>query len=552
MHRTLTLAILLATALAGPVSGQAKPLRYDVSPGGRRVFLRSTRTDMQVRAGEKSSRRVTEVSARREVLVVETTDDPPEMRLVTLETPTGERLIAYEEDGQDRLGEIPEARRLRPMPPLLAAHRRDLTGRPVEAQPPPQEPMQAIDRAIAELRYLPPEPVGPDTPRTREMNLGIARLQLTTRQVEAKEAGGTPAVVLQTTGRLAFTGDVADRITVSKLEARSAWAADGTGMLSQRGTLVLDEKAGQATQHLTRTWEERLQETGRLAPAALTKAKENLETLEKAMADARAGNLDAAVQTLQTYLEANPDSTWTPAVRSLHAALAQRRLVAQPVKPARLRLMLRDLQTGRDRAGASGNRERMAQIDRALRQIVGVNAKQILMDAADPDPIIRDLAAFALAFLDDTQTPERLRALADDASSQVRGTALVSLAIRGEGPDRDLLLARLEDEDPRVRGAAALLAERSYTRGDAAVAAILPLLFPSLSADLPWARSNAASAIARLAPKGSAQAVRAILEAYGKESEDRLKQLYRAALKELTGVDANDIGPYQKWLQEKG
>ena len=188
MHRTLTLAILLATALAGPVSGQAKPLRYDVSPGGRRVFLRSTRTDMQVRAGEKTSRRVTEVSARREVLVVETTDDPPEMRLVTLETPTGERLIAYEEDGQDRLGEIPEARRIRPMPPLLAAHRRDLTGRPVEAQPPPQEPMQAIDRAIAELRYLPPEPVGPDTPRTREMNLGIARLQLTTRQVEAKEA----------------------------------------------------------------------------------------------------------------------------------------------------------------------------------------------------------------------------------------------------------------------------------------------------------------------------------------------------------------------------
>jgi len=507
---------------------------------------------MQVRAGEKTSRRVTEVSARREVLVVEATDDPPEMRIVTLETPTGERLVAYEEDGQDRLGEIPEAKRLRPMPPLLAAHRRDLTGRPVETPPPPQKPMQAIDRAIAELQYLPPGPVGPDAPLTREVNLGIARLQTTTRQVEAKEAGGTPAVVLQTTARLAFTGDFADSIAVSKLEARSAWAADGSGMLSQRGTLVLDEKAGQATQHLVRTWEDRLQETGRLAPAALAKARQNLETLEKAMADARAGNLDAAVQTLQTYLEANPDGTWTPAVRSLHAALAQRRLVAQPVKPARLRLMLRDLQTTRDRAGASGNRERAAQIDAALRQIASVNAKQVLMDAADPDPIIRDLATFALAFLDDAQTPQRLRALANDASSQVRGTALVSLAIRGEGLERDRLLARLGDEDPRVRGAAALLAQRSYKRGDEAVAAILPLLFPCLSADLPWARSNAALAIARLAPKGSAKAVRAILEAHEKESEDRLKQLYRTALKELTGVEARDIGPYQKWLQEKG
>ncbi len=553
MRRTLTLALVLATAVAAPVLAQADPLRYDVSPGVRRVFDRNTRTDVQVRSGEQTSRRVTEVSARREMLVVETQDDPPQMRVVTLETPSGERLVAYEENGEDRLGRIPEARRFRPMPPLLAAHRRDLTGRALETPPAPQDAMGAIDRAIAELRYLPRKPVGPDSPVTREVDLGAARLQLTTASVPGGAGGdGPPAVVFQTTGRLTFGGEFADRIRVTRLEARTAWARDGSGLLSQRGTLVLDEKAGEAAQHLTRTWEERLQESRRLAPAALAKAKKSLETLEKAMADARAGNLDAAVSTLQAYLDANPEGTWTAAVRSLHASLAQRRLVTEPVKPARLRLMLRDLQTSRDRAGASGKRDALAQIDATLRQVTGVNAKQILMDATDPDPIVRDLAAFALAFLDGPQVSERLRALTEDPSGQVRGTALVSLAIRGDPLDRDPLLERLKDEEPRVRGAAALLAGRIYIRGDANAEAILPALLDALKAELPWTRTNAASAVATLAPKGAAPAVRALIEAHQKESEDRLKQLYLAVMKELTGVEADTAEPFRTWLKDQG
>jgi len=554
MHRTLTLIPVLAAAgaLAAPVLGQADPLQFKVPAGTRRVFQRTARTDVEVRAGENTSRRVMEVSARREILIIETKDNPPQLRRVTLETPSGERLVAYEENGKDRLSEVPEARRLRAMPPLLSAHWLDATARPIEAPPDPQQPMQAIDRAIAEFRYLPEKPVGPDTPQTRDVNLGIARLQITTQQVPAEGEGEAPAVVLQATARLTFTGDVADRITVTRLEARTAWAKDGSGLLSQRGTLVLDEKAGQATQHLTRTWEERFQETGRLAPAALAKAKENLEALEKAMADARAGNLDASVEALQAYINTNPDGTWTAAVRSLHAALAQRRLVAQPVKPARLRLMLRDLQSSRDRAGAGGDRARMAQIDAALQQIAHVNAKQILTDAADPDPIIRDLATFALAFLDDPQAADRLIAMAGDTSGQVRGTALVSLAIRGDKVGKDLLLARLGDEEARVRGAAALLAERTLQRGEENVQAILPTLLKVLSADMPWARTNAASAIANLAPKGSAPAARALVEAHQKESEDRIKPVYLAALKEVTGVDADKIEPYQAWLKEKG
>jgi len=555
MHRMLTLVLTFAAtvAVAAPAGGQAEPLRYAVTPGARRVFDRSTQTEIQVRSGEKSSRRVTAVSARRELLVVETKDDPPQMRVVSLETPSGERLVAYEENGEDQLGQVPATQRFRPMPPLLAAHRRDLTGRPLETPLQPEQPMQAIDRAIAELQYMPEKPVGPDAPVTRQLNLGVARLAVETQRLAAPAAtDGPAAVVFQTTARLTFEGDFANRITVTRLEARTAWAKDGSGLLSQRGTLVLEEKAGEATQHLTRTWEERLAETGRLAPAALAKAKANLEALEKAMADARAGNFDAAVAALQQYLDGNPDGAWAPAVRSLHAALAQQRLIGQPVKPARLRLMLRDLQTSRDRAGASGQRDRLAQIDRTLRQLARVNAKQILMDAADPDPVVRDLAAFALAFLDDTQTPERLRALIGDPSGQVRGTTLVSLAIRGDAVETDVLLKRLADEEARVRGAAALLASRIYKRGDAGAQAVLPALCDALDAELPWTRTNAASALAQLAPKDSVPVVRALAAAHEKESDDRLKQLYRAAMTQLTGVEGDSLVPYQAWLKKHG
>ncbi len=557
--RRLTLATAAVAVLAVPALGQATRLRYDVSPGMRRVFQRTTRTETVVTAGGRTRRQVTETPARRDILVVETKDDsqgdpngPAQMRIVSLETPAGRRLVVLEEDGEDRLAEVPEANRLRPMPPLLAAHWRDLTGRPTSEEPEPAQPMQVIERVVAELAYLPVDPVGPETPETRRVDLGIARATLTTRQVEKRAVGGARAVVLETEAAVAFTGEWADRISVKTLKARHAWAADGSGLLSATGTLVLDETADEADQHLKRTWETRLQEAGRLAPDALQKALANLEALEKAMADAREGNLDAAVKALKAYLEANPDGPWTPAVRNLQSALAQQKLLTQPVEPARLRLMLRDLQARRDRAGARGDRQRVAQIDQTLRQVARVNAKQILMDAVNPDPVARDLATFGLAFLDTPEAAGQLRTLAGGKSSRVRGTALVSLAIRREALEADTLLARLRDQEPRVRGAAALLAGRTLERGGARVAEFVPPLVEILEVQLPWARSNAAAALGRVAPKGSVQAVRGLVRAHEKEPEDALKQLYRAALEALTGLEAGDLEPYRKWLRGKG
>ena len=549
MRRVTWAAVVLAGAAAA-VLGQAEPMRLSVQPGSRRVYQRTTRTETTVKAGDQASRQVTEVPLRREEVVIETKADPVQMRVVTLETPAGERLIALEKDGQDQLATVPEAQRLRPMAPLLAAHWRDATGRPVGEQTKPTAPMQAIEAALSELTYLPAEAVGDGKTASHEADLGIAKVAVTTQKVEDTTVGEMPAVVLESTGTLVFTGEWADRIQVPTLSVRSAWAADGSGPLAQRGTVVIDETADKATQHLVRNWDEQLVESGRLTPDALAKAKTNLETLEKAMDDAREGKYEAAINALNAYLEANPDGTWTPAVRGLHAALARRRLVAEPVPPARLRLMLRDLQSSRDKAGAQGNTAQLAQIDMALRQIAETNSKQILLDAADPDPIVRDLAAFGLTFLENPQAVERLKILARDPSAQIRGTALVSLGIRGEKVEKDTLLKALKDEEARVRGAAAMAASRGCERGDKTVSALMPDLIANLNSDLAWTRNTTAMAIALLAPKGSPAAVRALLDAHAKEKEEPLKALYRAGLKELTGVEADSAEPYRAWLKD--
>jgi len=554
-----------AAVLAGaatPGLGQDATLRYHLPAGSRRVYQRTTRTETTVTACGQTSRQVTEVPMRREDLVIEVKTDPPQRRVVSLEVPAGERLLALEKNGQDQLATVPESQRIRAMAPLLAAHWRDPTGRPVGDTVPATAPMQAIERALSELYFLPAEPLGVDQPATRQVDLGIAKATVTTRKVEETAVGDTPATVLESKADLVFTGEWADRIAVPAMSVRSAWAADGSGLLAQRGTAVVDEKAEQATQHLVRNWDEQLVESGRLTPDTLAKAKANLDTLEKAMADAREGKYDAAITALNTYLEANPDGAWTPAVRSLHAALARHRLVAEPVPAARLRLMLRDLQTSRDQAGAQGNTAGLAQIDMTLRQVVETNAKQVLVDAADPDPIVRDLAAFGLTFLENPQGLERLRILARDPSAQIRGTALVSLGLRGEKVEKDTLLAALKDETPRVRGAAAMAAVRGCERGDATAVALLPALVETLawtrgvtpsspkSSEVAWTRNNVATAIGLLAPKGSVPAVRGLIDVHAKESEEPLKALYRAAMKELTGVEANTVEPYQAWLKE--
>jgi len=543
----------LAWLLAAPSAlGQATTLQYKVAPGQRRVYERILRTDLTVRSDKGTVRMVREVPARREDLVLETKAEPPSMRIVTLESPAGERLVGFEENGQDRLATVPEANRLRPARPRLWAYWRNLRGRPTEEQPVPKVPMQAIGRLEEAMRHLPETPVTPGQTWSREVDLGVAKAVITTRLVEQRVEGGVPAAILESTATVTFSGEFADRIRIETFTSRLAFATDGSGRLAQSGSAVIHEKAEKAEQHLVRSWQERLIATSRLAPDARAKAKSDLDHLEKALEHAQNGELDAAIGLLDAFIQANATNPWTPAIRGLHAELTQQRLLTQAVPAARLRLMLSDLQAARDQAGRKGtDSPELAQVDQTLRRVATVNIKTLLMDAADPDPIIRDLAAFGLAFVDDPQARDRLEAMTKDASGQVRGTAVIGMAVQKRAIEHEALMALLEDSDPRARGAAALLALVTVKQDDPKAAQVAAALIENLGVANRWSRSNTISGIARLAPSGSVPAVRALIDACKTEKEAQLKPAYLHALKQITGQDGADLASFEAWLAKQ-
>jgi hypothetical protein len=192
------------------------------------------------------------------------------------------------------------------------------------------------------------------------------------------------------------------------------------------------------------------------------------------------------------------------------------------------------------------------QVDQLLRQVATVNLTTLMADTTDPDPFVRDLATFGLAFVADPQATARLTELAaHDASPQVRGTAGIALAIQGKGVDLPTLASLLRDPNSRIQGAGALVAGRSIKREDPQATSVLPLLLLNLKSDNAWTRVNTAAAISVIAPGGSVAAADALIDVYKAEKEQRIAPVYLQSLKVVTGVDAKEIGPFEDWLRKQ-
>jgi hypothetical protein len=535
--------------LAQTAFGQSVTLRLKAEPGDRRLYERTVRTEMMLQSGEQSRRTVTEVPGQRRELVLETKADPPSMRVAGVDAPQGRRLLAFEENGKDRLSSVPEAERTQALPQGLFSQWRDLRGQLIEKPAKPADPGQAMDMIQAEVRFPPEQPVKQGDSWTRDLDLGPAKATLTTRFTATRTEGTRNCAILETSANVTFTGDFAARVKVEKLTSRMAWALDGSGWVTQTGSMVVVEKREKAEQRITRDFQEKLTDADRVDPAQLEKARKDFATIDKGFKEAQANDLDAALETLGAFVRENPQGPWTPAIQNIYANLSSQKLVTKPVAAPRLRLMLRDLQTGRDQASAQGNAAQINQIDQTLRQVAGVNLKTVLEDSKDPDPVVRDLAAFGLTFAQDAEAANRLLALASDESSQVRGTAVIGLAIQAKGIEQNRLLELLKDKDARVQGAAGLLATRTLKREDLRAATVIPILIEDLKSANAWTRLQMVSGLANLAPLGSVPAAKALVEGYKAEKEERLRPIYLAALKALTGVEAKDLAPYEAWMQ---
>ena len=540
-----------AAALAGQAAfAQAAPLTFKYEPGQVRLYERSVKTETQTRMGRNTRRTVNEILVQHQEQVLEAQAEPPGGRVLVIDTPGPDRLITYEENGKDLLASIPEQNRSRPLSAVLAAQRRDPRGQAADRPEKAADANQTMEILYSEIRLPPPEPLRPGDSTSRKIDMGIATATITTRYIDQRSEGLSRCAVLSTTAAVAFTGDMAKRLTVEKMTSQTTLALDGSGIVAHNGTTTLLEQAEGGEQRVTRTYQEKLVRSEILPAPQQEKVKADMARLDKTFDQIKGKDLDGALAALEKLIQENPQPTWTSALQSLHAAVMQQRLLTQPVPPARLQAILQDFKNNRDRMAAQGHPQ-VAQIDQLIRQVTTVNLKTLLEQAVDPDPINRDLAAFGLGFVEDAQVAPRLLAMSKDASAQVRGSAVIALAIQGNPIDPAALTALLRDADTRVRGAASFLAARTLKRGDPQAAAVLPLILDNLKADNPWTRLQAITGVALLAPKNSVQAAAALIAAARAEKEERLQPVYLQGLKAVTDIDSSTLATYEEWLKRQ-
>jgi hypothetical protein len=528
----------------------AQPMDLSRRPEPGQEFTYETKagTEAVADSGGRKVRSVSEQLATRTELVIEAVADPPGgVRVAEFRTGL-ERQTALQEDGRDALAGVPPQNLERQLPPVLSVETRRPKGVTGEAPAKLDSPAAVINAAISAAAGLPARPVKAGDAWTENLDFGLAKVTVTSRLTEVKDVGGKPCAVIESAAQIAFVNPTTPPITVEKLSMTFAEALDGSGPQWTKLTLAVLEKGQDATRRVVRTSEMKLVRSARLTPEQLQKARADLQVLSSATREAQGGDLDKAIEALAAYIHGNPEGPWTPAVRSLHNSLVGQRVLTKPTPAIQLRAILRDLQVNHDRAMAAGNTNEVSRLAAVLRQVAKVNLEAIAKDAGDGDPLVRDLAAFALAFSDDPEAPGRLQVLAADNSPRVRGTAALALVIQGKPVKQDLLLKLLRDIEERTRGAAALLASRTLKRDTPDAAAVVPLAIDNLLVENPWARLNNAAALKNLAPIGSRTAVGALVNAWKREKRDELKAAYVAALKAITGLAAETLEPYEQWL----
>jgi len=551
MKTRLTVCAVLACAAAlAPATiarGQPYTLRYIAQPGDLYVFEQTLRTETVLQRGENSRRTATEQSGTREELTVEAKTEPPSVRVVIFEPPQQERLVAIEENGKDRLQDVPEDARRKTSPPQINLDERGLRGEPAEPVKPVENPMVALSLFFGATRYLPEQAVRPGDEWSHDADFGAVRGTVKTKFIEVKAVGGLECAVLDVTATAVLAGESAGRISIEKIESRMSVALDGSGLQHITATNILGEKGDAAEQRVTRTFEAKRVKTSRLEGEALAKGKADAERLHRAFEQVRSDDLAAAVETLQAYIHQMPDGRWTPAVKTLHANVLQRRLLTKPLPPNDLRVVLRDLRRAHDQANAQGNPAALAGVRNAAGQVAAANLQALLKESSDEDPVIRELALFGLTFSADASARQRLVEMTKDAGRSVRAAAALGLAIQQKPVESDLLLRLLKDPEEQTRGAAAILAYRTLTREAAEAAKVLPILIENLAMENLWARAQTVGAIGLLAPAGSTLAVGAVLDAFKAETTEELKPIYLNALEQLTGVKGEDVSVYEAW-----
>jgi len=457
--------------------------------------------------------------------------------------------MALEKGGKSVLENMPEESRVHVRAPILMLAWHGSRGEPMDPPPPPTNPLAAIEQAFSQMQCLPEKAITVGETWSYDLKLGEAAAKITTTFKEVKTVNGKPCAVLLSTAQFTLPEAVAQEFDIKDMTLESVVPVDGGAGVKLTGGATIVQTMKGTQMHRVQTFTTTLVKAERLEGDALQKTVADAKQIQSALELARSNKLEEAMAALGTYLKDNPDAAWAKGVQTLNSEITRQRTLTQPLPPDQLRLILRNLQKRRDMAVNQNDANQLVQTEQTISQIATVNFKTVMEDSRSEDPIVRDLATFTLTFVADRSALQRLAELAADPSGQVRGTAIIALALRRVPADAESLIGLLRDQDDRVRGATALLVIQTVNPGDAVVKDVLPLLRENLASKDALTRANSLVALGKLSPKGSKESVRAILDAMPNETEEGLKATYLMVLKQLTDVDAKDAAAYEAWLK---
>ncbi len=545
MTRFVRFAAAAVVLAAAPLAWAAS-ITFTPEVGRQDTFETTYETTTTLTQGDQSGLRVVRQTVTREQTILEASADPKGLKAAYF-SQSAETIIKREQNGNDLLAEVPAENRTRQMPPTVSVVVRGPDGLPAEMPASIDNPAAAVDVLMLEALARPAKDVKSGATDTVEVDLGAVKATLTRTFGKTETVGGAKCLTFTVAGTPQFTGDLGQRATISDF-AMDAAVEVGAGVVRRAsGQVTLTEASGEATQVSKRQFEQKLVTSRTLDDAALAAAKAGIDALETALEKAKGQDFAAAAQAVQGFADAHPQHAWLPALRGLQARLVSQQKLTTPMQDvAELRQAVRQLQQAYNRAAQQRNQGEVRQIVGVAAQLVQTNLKTLLEQADHPDPVNRDLAAFALTFSGDDTARAKLLELARDKAGQIRGSAVLGLAIQNKPVETALIHERLQDEDARARGAAAVLAAQTLERGQAGE--LMPLLIGNLTMDHPWGRATTASAVAQLAPEGSKDAAKALVAAYKAEGEEGLKPAYLAALRQITGIESDAIGAYDEWL----
>lgn len=534
--RSLTVAALfslLSIIPVSPASAWQVRLRNDLRPGALAVYrldidaLRTGRRD-----GYEEQVRF-EQSGRITHLVAQTVERGKAQRvwMVILDEP---RLVEITRDGH-RLDELPDAREMGLPPRGVQLRVTELTDQHAPAFPVGGSAVQRAALLLAlDFSRWPNDLVGPDatweSPTDRDELDGI----WTHTYTRATGRGSDRLAVgdFRFDGRLA--GPLEGAATIETAAGQWRWRVSKRSLESAVANVEL-------------TYGDTLPPHSLILHAELDAVKRRYlsdDELDAAtgqvnlISDLSARLADPANATAQAqmrgFINDHPDSLWRPIAEDLLARANYDESTLTDLTDAQAQDVMMQLLTRWQKAALAGQTEQLQPLRATFRQLTNANRDVMHTLAKSPDRNVQAVAAFAVAFGEDSSDLQVVTKLCIDDEPRVRAWALYGLYERADdATDPKVVLAALDDSDETVRYRACMAARRCIPeRGELREKAFRRLLDMVNGDTGELVREQAAIAIDRIATR---EDLEDLIDAEAKQDVPPARRIQEATIRRLGG-----------------